>query len=116
MDLLSVVVIPARDEEERIGGCLAALARQTVARSSFEVIVVLDACRDQTSRVVELAAAELGLCVRAVPGPGLGAGAARRAGMEAAAGRLFAVGRPDGLIACTDADSVPAPDWLARQL
>jgi glycosyltransferase involved in cell wall biosynthesis len=118
MALLSVVVIPARDEEARIGGCLAALARQTVARRSFEIIVVLDSCRDRTARVVELAASELGLGLglRTVPGPGLGAGAARRAGMDAAAARLFAVGRPEGLIACTDADSLPAEDWLARQL
>jgi glucosyl-3-phosphoglycerate synthase len=116
MALLSVVVIPARDEEARIGGCLAALARQTVARRSFEIIVVLDSCRDRTAGMVELAASELGVGVRTVPGPGLGAGAARRAGMDAAAARLFAVGRPEGLIACTDADSLPAPDWLARQL
>ena len=29
---------------------------------------------------------------------------------------LLAHGRPDGLIACTDADSRPAPDWLERQI
>jgi glucosyl-3-phosphoglycerate synthase len=116
MGLLSVVVIPARDEEERIGACLAALARQTVPRDSFEIIVVLDACRDRTPRIVELGASELGLRLRTVPGPGLGAGAARRTGMDAAAARLFALGAPEGLIACTDADSLPEPDWLARQL
>jgi glucosyl-3-phosphoglycerate synthase len=36
--------------------------------------------------------------------------------MDAASARLFQVGRPEGLIACTDADSVVAPDWLAAQL
>ena len=51
-----------------------------------------------------------------VDGPGQGAGAARRAGMDLAAERLLAQGRDDGLVACTDADSRPAPDWLARQL
>ena len=30
--------------------------------------------------------------------------------------RLLELGRDDGLIACTDADSRPAPDWLERQL
>ena len=30
--------------------------------------------------------------------------------------RLLAQGRVDGLVASTDADSRPAPDWLARQL
>ena len=116
MELLSVVVIPARDEEERIGACLEALARQTLPRSSFETIVVLDACRDETARAVAIAAAELGLQLCTLPGPGQGAGAARRVGMDAAAARLLDAGRPQGLIACTDADSLPAPDWLARQL
>ena len=36
--------------------------------------------------------------------------------MDAACERLLRAGRPDGLIACTDADSRPAPDWLERQL
>ncbi len=36
--------------------------------------------------------------------------------MDLAAERLLAQGREDGLVACTDADSRPAPDWLARQL
>jgi glucosyl-3-phosphoglycerate synthase len=116
MELLSVVVVPARDEEERIGACLGALARQTLLRSSFEIIVVLDACRDQTARAVAIAASELELELSTLPGPGQGAGAARRVGMDAAAARLIDAGRPQGLIACTDADSLPAPDWLARQL
>ena len=36
--------------------------------------------------------------------------------MDAAANRLLELGHEQGLIACTDADSRPAPDWLARQL
>ncbi len=36
--------------------------------------------------------------------------------MDAACARLLQVGRPEGLIACTDADTVVAPDWLAAQL
>ena len=31
--------------------------------------------------------------------------------MDAAAHRLLELGREHGLIACTDADSRPAPDW-----
>jgi glucosyl-3-phosphoglycerate synthase len=116
MDVMSVVVVPAHDEEDGIAACLRALAAQTVGRSSFETIVVLDACQDATGRVVQLTARELGLPVRTIEGPGRGAGGARRAGMEAAATRLLSLGRPDGLIACTDADSQPAPDWLERQL
>ena len=36
--------------------------------------------------------------------------------MDAACCRLLWAGQGDGLIACTDADSRPAPDWLERQL
>ena len=116
MGLDGIVVIPARDEELRIASCLEALAGQTVAQGSFETIVVLDDCSDDTAGVVERASASLGLAVQTIPGPGSGAGAARRAGMDAACERLLAAGMPHGLIACTDADSRPAPDWLERQL
>jgi glucosyl-3-phosphoglycerate synthase len=116
VELSSVVVVPARDEEATIGGCLRALAQQTLAADEFEVLVVLDACRDATAEVARQAAADIGLAVHVLDGPGRGAGAARRAGMEWAAKRLLSAGRPDGLIACTDADSRPDPDWLERQL
>jgi glucosyl-3-phosphoglycerate synthase len=43
-------------------------------------------------------------------------GRARRTGMDIACRRLLEVGRADGLVASTDADSVVAEDWLLRQL
>lgn len=116
MALRSIVIVPARDEEEQIAGCVEALAAQTVPREQFEVIVVLDACADRTAEVAERAAREHSMRLVLIAGPGRGAGAARRAGMDLAAERLLAQGRLDGLVACTDADSRPAPDWLARQL
>jgi glucosyl-3-phosphoglycerate synthase len=112
----AIVVVPARNEERRIGACLRALAAQTVDRRRFETFVVLDACEDATEAVVADAAGRLGLAVTTIAGPGAGAGAARRTGMEAACRRLHDIDRPTGLIACTDADSSPAPDWLERQL
>jgi glucosyl-3-phosphoglycerate synthase len=112
----AIVVIPARDEQRRISACLEALARQTVGTAAFEAIVVVDCCADATAAATRAAAARHGLCLRLLAGPGRGAGAARKAGMDAAAKRLLELGRPDGLIATTDADSRPAPDWLARQL
>jgi glycosyltransferase involved in cell wall biosynthesis len=46
----AVVVVPAHDEEERIGRCLEALTSQVeVGPDEFEVIVVLDACSDATA-------------------------------------------------------------------
>jgi glucosyl-3-phosphoglycerate synthase len=112
--LQAVVVVPARDEEARIGACLEALVRQA---PTFEILVVLDGCRDGTAdRVREVAARHPRVPVHALPVPAQGVGAARRLGMERACRRLLAVGRPRGLIACTDADSVVAPDWLEAQL
>ncbi len=117
--LRAVVVVPARDEEALIGRCLRALARQRgVAREQYEVIVVLDGCRDATAdRVQELAAEEPTLRLQTIvlPEP-VGVGRARRCGMDLACERLLALGREDGLITTTDADSVAAADWLAVQL
>jgi glucosyl-3-phosphoglycerate synthase len=113
---MTVVVIPARDEAPTIAACLTALAHQTVGRAAFEIIIVADACSDDTETVARAAAQRLGLTVAVLQGPGSGSGPARRLGMDAAAARLEALGRSDGLIATTDADSTPAEDWLARQL
>lgn len=114
MALEAVVVIPARDEEACIALCLQALAAQTI--STFETVVVLDACADATEQVTERTADRLGLNVHLIDGPGAGSGPARRLGMEFAAERLLAADAPEGLIACTDADTCPVPNWLERQL
>nr|WP_241769915.1 glycosyltransferase [Cellulosimicrobium sp. MM] len=56
-----VVVVPARDEEELLPGCLAALGRATaaVARDRpgvrVAVVVVLDGCTDGSARVARAA-------------------------------------------------------------
>jgi glucosyl-3-phosphoglycerate synthase len=116
VELAAVVVIPARNEELRIAACLEALAAQTVPAAAFETILVLDACTDDTETVATHAARTLELRLSLLEGPGAGAGQARRAGLDAAAQRLLGLGLEDGLIACTDADSQAAPDWLERQL
>ncbi|MBJ7328609.1 MAG: glucosyl-3-phosphoglycerate synthase [Solirubrobacteraceae bacterium] len=114
--LQTCVVVPARDEEDRISACLAALRAQTDVSAVWEIIVVLDACSDRTAERVDQAAAAGGPRVLAVDGPGQGAGAARGLGMDLAAARLERAGAADGLIATTDADTRVAPDWLATQL
>ncbi len=116
MALRAVVVVPARDEAERIAGCLGALAAQTIGRGAFRVIVVPDGCADDTARRARAAGDALGLDLVLLQGPDRGPGAARRLGMERAARDLLAAGSPNGLIATTDADSEVAPDWLARQI
>ncbi|HEY6890670.1 MAG TPA: glucosyl-3-phosphoglycerate synthase [Solirubrobacter sp.] len=105
------VVVPARDEEELIGACIAALADQRgVAREDFAVLLVLDRCTDATEQRAREAAGTLNLRIIEATEPGVGH--ARRQGMDLAAELL----PPDGLIATTDADSEPAKDWLKTQL
>lgn len=113
------VVVPAKDEEERIGACLDALAAQVgVEPSGYEVLVVLDGCSDNTAEVV--AGRRLrhpNLALRVTEGPSRGVGAARKLGMDVACARLVSVRSPaEALIASTDADSVVAADWISAQL
>ncbi len=112
------VVVPARNEEALVGSCLAALAEQEgISTQEYEVLLVLDQCTDATEvRALEVAAEYPDLRLYLLEGPGRGAGHARRVGMEEAYARLLSSGRPDGLIASTDADTVVAEDWLSAQL
>ena len=113
--LRACVVVPARDEEALVGACVRALANQAgVERDAYELLLVLDRCTDDTEPRARAAAGALTLHVLHAAEPGVGA--ARRLGMDLACERLHSVGCPDGLIACTDADSEAAPDWLAAQL
>ena len=115
--LEACVVVPARDEEALVGACIAALAAQRdVERDAVEVILVLDRCTDATATRAREAALAGGVRLHVVDAPADGVGHARRHGMDLACARLFAAGRPHGLIATTDADSEPDPDWLRMQL
>ena len=115
--LEACVVVPARDEETLVGACIAAVAAQRgVTRDAVEVILVLDRCRDATATRAREAALAGGVHLHVVSAPADGVGHARRHGMDLACARLLAAGRPHGLIATTDADSAPEPDWLREQL
>jgi glycosyltransferase involved in cell wall biosynthesis len=96
------VVVPAYNAEKTLGECLHALGAQSLARDTFEIIVVDDASRDRTAQVAERWGAHV--IRRAENG---GPGAARNMGWQAARGRW---------VAFTDADCVPARTWLAELL
>lgn len=98
-----LVVIPARDEEERIGPCLDALRGQGV-----DALVVANDCVDATARLAEVAGAAVVDC--AIPAGGVGA--ARRLGM---AEGLRLMGRARALLT-TDADCLVAPNWVVANL
>ncbi len=103
------VVIPAHDEEELLGACLAsvdAAAAAVADRCRVEVVVVLDDCTDASARIAQRYGADVAsVSARSV-------GVARRAGVA----RLDARERGSLWIANTDADSVVPRDWLAHHL
>ncbi len=103
------VVVPARDERERIAACLDAL-QIAAERRLVTAVVVADSCRDGTADVVRRWASEAGLPVVLLEVTEGSAGGARRAGMEYAAWAA----PDDAILATTDADSRVAADWLER--
>ncbi|WP_370581952.1 glycosyltransferase family 2 protein [Plantibacter sp. VKM Ac-2876] len=116
--------MPAHDEEELIGACLDALlvARAVVLRRRPElqvgIVVVLDDCRDDTARIVRerLAGFDSEEAVTVVIDE-RSVGAARRAGVAAAAGSgaagSAAADVSERWIANTDADSRVPEDWFS---
>jgi glycosyltransferase involved in cell wall biosynthesis len=102
------IVIPAHDEQALIGAAVAA-ARRTATQPALDgeevqVVVVLDACSDQTGTI----ARKLGAETISV--------AARNVGAARAAGANLLLARGARWLAFTDADSAVACDWLAAQL
>jgi GT2 family glycosyltransferase len=111
----AVVAVPARDEEERLPACLAALARQSdVAPGELAVVVLLNNTTDRSAEVVARAAAATGLCVHVraldLPPERAHAGWARKLAMDWA----VKIAPPAAVILTTDADTLVEPDWTAR--
>lgn len=102
------VVIPAHNEAQRIGRAVAAVQRAArhpgLASEAVALIVVADACDDDT----RACAAALGADTLALT--------ARNVGLARAAGARRALRRGARWLAFTDADSAVADDWLAAQL
>jgi len=94
------VIVPTRGRRARLEGLLAALARQTLPRDRWELVLAAD----RTTVDAALAPALAALGARVVRGDG-GPGAARNRGADAARGTWLAF---------TEDDCTPAPDWLAR--
>lgn len=107
-----VVAIPVRNEEARIGFCLASLSCQ--AQYFDEILLLLNNCTDGTLAVCEAHARRFGkirILQQALAPARASAGEARRLVLNEA---LAAAG--DGIILTTDADAVPPGDWVAANL
>jgi hypothetical protein len=112
------VTIPARSEQGFIGSALEALARQPEA-AQFDVILFANNCDDATVSVAREAARsrpalQLHVVEATLPPGGDHVGVARRLVMDCAAARFLSAGRPLGIVATTDADTVVAADWAAQ--
>ncbi|HEY0238871.1 MAG TPA: glycosyltransferase family A protein [Friedmanniella sp.] len=92
------VVVPAHNEADGLAATLEALRAQDVD-AAYEVLVVDNASTDATAAIARSFEA------RVVTEPRRGVCQARQSGVDAARGVL---------VASTDADSVPPPDWLRR--
>jgi glycosyltransferase involved in cell wall biosynthesis len=93
------VIIPAWNASRTLGACLDALERQSVPRAEYEIIVIDDGSHDDT------------VAIAGRPGVGL----LRQSHAGAAAARNLGVRQSHGeLLFFTDADCVPAPDWIAQ--
>jgi len=107
-----VIAIPARNEVELLPQCLAALAGQTdIDPARFAVVASCNNCTDGTAAAIRQMTLPFALQVDEVSLPAdiAHAGGARRAAMDAAAGLCG----DDGIVVTTDADGVPAADWVA---
>lgn len=109
------VVVPARDEEELLPGCLDALA-VAVARArrhgvSCDALVVLDGCVDGSEAAVRARPWARSLAVA-----GGSVGRARAAGLADVVDRHRHLPRRRLWLSTTDADSRVPPDWLVRQV
>jgi GT2 family glycosyltransferase len=102
------IVVPTYRRPELLARCLAALVRQNLATSAYETIVADDAVSEATRAQVSRMQRQ-GHHVRYLPvvGSRHGPAAARNVGWRAAEGWL---------VAFTDDDTVPDPDWLRSAL
>ncbi|MDI2124754.1 glycosyltransferase [Yinghuangia seranimata] len=98
-------VVPAFDEEARIGATLAALAAQT--DTAFTLVVVDNASTDKTADIVHRFAATAPYPVHVLHEEQPGAGAAADTGFR------FAIEHGAEMLVRTDADCLPANDWIA---
>jgi hypothetical protein len=119
----SIVAIPARNEAERIGKCLSALAMQRdglgapIVAGTFGVLLFANNCSDNTAAIaIELKSSlpyPLEVLEAQLPASMATAGGARRQAMDEAAARL---GSDDNILLTTDADSLVTPSWLASNI
>ncbi len=106
------ICVPVRNEAALLPGLLDALSAQSVD-AAVTLCIAFDNCTDASQRIVADRARSLPLSLVSKdlpPSDTPNAGRARRAALEL--GRT-AAGEAGAALLTTDADSVPAPDWVS---
>lgn len=102
------VVIPTKNRVRLLFSCLMALSKQTLPADDFDVWIVDDGPDGSTRATVERFAARYPVRFRYLPAPYTeGPAAARNIGWRASTAPI---------VAFTDDDTLPEPDWLERGL
>ncbi|MEC5291467.1 glycosyltransferase [Aurantimonas sp. C2-6-R+9] len=122
LDLRPLVAVPARDEAERLPGLIRALAKQSWLRrgvARLDVVLILNNCRDDSlGAALREAEKHAGIALHAVTVAfepvDAHAGSARRLALDTA--RALCPSDGSGVLLTTDADAVPANNWIEANL
>jgi GT2 family glycosyltransferase len=111
----TVIAVPVKDEADCLEACLAALTRQVNAAAD-EVLAFVNNSSDRSAAIARDVAVGSAVPIRVaetiLPAGHAHAGGARQHAMRWAAERAG----EHGILLCTDADGVVAPNWLAVNL
>lgn len=104
-DILLSVIICTHNRAGYLYPCVKSVLRQAVSRARYEVLIVENACTDETERIARELSAKEG--VRHVVEPALGLSHARNRGWREARGQI---------VAFLDDDATAEPGWMESAL
>ena len=111
----TIIAVPVKDEADRIGACLQALAHQKQVTADA-IVLVVNNTSDATVAIVKDMARSLEVSIEVIehefPPELASAGSARRMAMERAA----TLAGSSGTVLTTDADGRVSSDWIAANL
>jgi hypothetical protein len=121
------VIVPVRNEADRLDSTLTALAHQKdldgypFSSNRYEVILFANNCSDDSAAIARRFAERhpnliLHIVEKTLPSDQAYIGWVRKQLMDEAHRRLISIGRKRGVIASTDGDSCVAHNWLAATL